>query len=269
MEAELYGKREGYRMSDINGVKEDITSALGGFSKLYSLSKRENDILELLVNKVVSAEAIANRLGISKNTVRIHFQNIFNKMSASSKSEVLGKFIEYVIEGSYLKSKAEVDRKLTIVVVDDDKSYKELIQRALGKLLDNGIDYVELANGKELLEYVFEKSLSGQVSRPDLILLDLNMPVINGFDALAQLKGQVDSRDIPIVVFTTSDEPADVKKIYELGGNSFVTKPTGFRALVDVMNGILSYWCEIGALPETKEGGSDTDGNSVAEEENE
>ena len=234
-------------------VKKDIASALDGFSKSFSLSKRENDILELLVNKVVSAEAIASCLGISKNTVRIHFQNIFNKMGASSKSEVLGKFIEYVIDGSYLKTNAEIERKMTILVVDDDASYKELVHRALEKLLAKGIDYVELANGKELLDYVLEKSARGEVSRPDLILLDINMPVVNGFDALAELKGKADTRDIPIVVFTTSDEASDIKKIYELGGNSFITKPTGFRALVDVMNGILSYWCEIGALPESRE----------------
>ena len=233
-------------------IDQDLSKALKGFSGLHSLSKREIDILELLVKKVVSAEAIANKLGISRNTVRIHFQNIFNKMGASSKSEVLGKFIEYVIEGSYLKTSSIEGRRMTIVMVDDDEPYKDLVRRALENLVEDGIDFMEFANGEQVLKYVIDGiSKEGEsYLRPDLILLDLNMPVVNGFQALEQLKGTDSCKDIPVVVFTTSDEAEDVKKIYQLGANSFVTKPTGFRPLVNVMNSILNYWCEIGALPD-------------------
>ena len=230
-------------------IKEDIGRALEGLAALHSLSNRETDILRLLVNKVVSAEDIANELGISRNTVRIHFQNIFNKMRTSSKAEVLGKFIEYVIEGSYLKTSGIDGRRMTIVMVDDDRAYKDLVKRSLDKLITEGFEFIEFGNGEQVVSYVIDEQGRDQFIRPDLILLDLDMPVLNGFQTLEKLKGNDKAKDIPVVVFTTSDEPDDVHRIYQLGANSFVSKPTGFRSLVEVMNGILNYWCEIGALP--------------------
>jgi DNA-binding NarL/FixJ family response regulator len=230
-------------------VKEDLVIALEGFNKLYNLSRRESDILGLLVNKVVSAEAIASELGISRNTVRIHFQNIFAKMTASSKSEVLGKFIDYVVAGSYLKTKPEIHHQINVVVVDDDQPFKDLVKRAIEQLVDDGLTYTELANGLELVQYI----ASGTSPRPDLILLDLNMPVVDGYAALTELKQNSATRDIPVVVFTSSQEPEDVRRIYEIGANSFVAKPAGFHALQEVLRGILSYWCELGELP-TKDG---------------
>ncbi len=85
--------------------------------------------------------------------------------------------------------------------------------------------------------------------RPGLILLDLNMPKKDGREALKEIKGDPDLRAIPIVVLTTSKEEEDVLRSYDLGANSYITKPVTFQGLVDVVKSLGSYWFEIVELP--------------------
>ena len=79
---------------------KEIEPSLANFVKQHNLSKRENDVLKLLVHQVVTAEDILEQLGISRNTVRIHLKNINNKVGTTSKSELLGRFIEFVIQNN-------------------------------------------------------------------------------------------------------------------------------------------------------------------------
>ena len=84
---------------------------------------------------------------------------------------------------------------------------------------------------------------------PGIILLDLNMPKLDGREALAEIKADPDLRQIPVVVLTTSSAEEDVLRTYELGVNSFITKPVTFAGLVEVMQGFSRYWFEIVELP--------------------
>jgi CheY-like chemotaxis protein len=85
--------------------------------------------------------------------------------------------------------------------------------------------------------------------RPDLILLDLNMPRKDGREALREIRAHPELRRIPVVVFTTSKADTDISLIYELGANSFVTKPVAYDALVNTLGVMSRYWLGIVELP--------------------
>ena len=85
--------------------------------------------------------------------------------------------------------------------------------------------------------------------RPDLILLDLNMPRKDGREALQEIKADPELRQIPIVVLTTSKADEDIYRTYDLGVNSYITKPVSFEGLVEVMKTLTSYWFHIVRLP--------------------
>jgi len=118
--------------------------------------------------------------------------------------------------------------------------------------LANDFRYVE--NGEELLDYLRRRGQYADPAvspRPGLILLDLNMPRKDGFEALAEIKEDPNLRQIPVVILTTSRAEEDVYRGYDLGVNSFITKPVSFEGLVEAMKTLGRYWFEIVELPKT------------------
>ena len=91
--------------------------------------------------------------------------------------------------------------------------------------------------------------MAASAPRPGLILLDLNMPKKDGREALREIKRDPDLRRIPVVILTTSRADTDIGHIYDLGANSFITKPVSFDALVAVMHSVGRYWFETVELP--------------------
>jgi CheY-like chemotaxis protein len=132
---------------------------------------------------------------------------------------------------------------------DDDDDYL-LTKKALkeSKLLNT---LVRVKDGEELIDYLLARGqYEGQkVTRPGVILLDLNMPRMDGREALKVIKSEPNLSNIPIVVFTTSKAEEDVYRSYQLGGNSFITKPVTFENLITVMKTLGLYWFEIVELP--------------------
>lgn len=109
-----------------------------------------------------------------------------------------------------------------------------------------------VGDGDELLDYLYRRgrySDPEEAPAPGLILLDLNMPRKDGREALREIKADPDLRRIPIVVLTTSKAEEDIYRTYDLGANSFITKPVSFEGLVSVMRDIGRYWIEIVELP--------------------
>ena len=134
--------------------------------------------------------------------------------------------------------------QVSILVADDDADDRAMIKDALQESrLANDISFVE--NGEELLEYL----LNPKNTRPGLILLDLNMPKMDGREALKAIKGHPELKLIPVVVLTTSKAEEDIYRTYNLGVNSFVTKPVTFDSLVTIVREIGRYWFEIVELP--------------------
>jgi CheY-like chemotaxis protein len=141
---------------------------------------------------------------------------------------------------------------ITILIADDDEEDRGLTQEALaGARLKNDLRFV--VDGQDLMDYLRHQGrYAGGPSDapvPGIILLDLNMPKLDGREALAEIKADPKLKQIPVVVLTTSSAEADVLRSYELGVNSFITKPVTFAGLVEVMQGFSRYWFEIVELP--------------------
>jgi CheY-like chemotaxis protein len=144
-------------------------------------------------------------------------------------------------------------RPLTILLADDDDEDRDLTRDALGdSRLANQMKFV--VDGQDLLDYLRRAGRWAgpdvDAPRPGIILLDLNMPRMDGREALAEIKADESLRRIPVVVLTTSKDETDVLSTYDLGVSSFITKPVTFGGLVDVMRTWTEYWFEIVELPD-------------------
>jgi len=145
-------------------------------------------------------------------------------------------------------------KSTVILMADDDADDRLLAKDALAECqLGNDLHFVE--NGEDLIDYLRKHGkyqAQSNSPRPGLILLDLNMPRKDGREALREIKSDPELRRIPVVVFTTSKADTDISRIYELGANSFIAKPTSFDALVNVMKVVTKYWLETVELPAKK-----------------
>ena len=139
-------------------------------------------------------------------------------------------------------------RPITILLAEDDPDDRMLVQDAVseGRLV-NELRCVE--DGEDLMDYLHQRGRHADAPRPGLILLDLNMPKKDGREALREIKADPSLRQIPVVVLTTSKAEEDVFRSYDLGANSFVTKPVTFQSLVELMKTLNRYWLEIVELP--------------------
>jgi CheY-like chemotaxis protein len=142
-------------------------------------------------------------------------------------------------------------RSITILIADDDPDDRLMTKEALEEnCLANELKFVE--DGVELLDYLKRQGKYSDVNtspRPGIILLDLNMPKIDGREALKVIKSDPDLKSIPIIVLTTSKADEDILKTYDLGVNCFISKPVSFSEFVDVTRTIGNYWFEIVQLP--------------------
>jgi CheY-like chemotaxis protein len=142
-------------------------------------------------------------------------------------------------------------RSLVILIADDDLEDRQLVKEAMEESrVANHLAFVE--DGEELMDYLRNRGKFTDTLKyptPGLILLDLNMPRKDGREAMKEIKADPVLRVIPIVVLTTSKAEEDILRTYDLGVNSFITKPVTFTALVDIMQILGKYWFEIVELP--------------------
>jgi two-component system, response regulator len=139
---------------------------------------------------------------------------------------------------------------ITILMADDDSDDRMLAEDAMRESrLGNTFRCVE--DGQELMDYLTRsgKYATQDAPRPGLILLDLNMPKKDGRQALREIKSHPDLRTIPVVILTTSKTDEDVLRSYDLGANSFITKPVTFDRLVEIVRALGTYWFQIVELP--------------------
>lgn len=140
---------------------------------------------------------------------------------------------------------------VVILMADDDADDRIMTKEALEESkLTNEFRVVE--NGEELLQYLRRQGPYADPAsspRPGVILLDLNMPRMDGREALKEIKADPELRRIPVVILTTSKAEEDVYRTYDLGANSYIMKPVTFDGLVEVMRGLGRYWVEIVELP--------------------
>lgn len=136
-------------------------------------------------------------------------------------------------------------------MVDDDEDDCILVQAALEEVYF-GCTFLCIQDGQGVIDYLNGRGdhLDAESAPlPDLILLDLNMPRMDGRQVLERLKTDRQFRSIPVIVLTTSSDPEDVKVCYELGANSYLVKRPTFEGLVSAMNTLKEYWLDIAMLP--------------------
>ena len=141
---------------------------------------------------------------------------------------------------------------ITILMADDDEEDCAMTQDAMSDArLANEMRFVH--DGEELMDYLHRRGNYADggtnAPRPGVILLDLNMPKKDGREALAEIKADEDLRTIPVCVLTTSAAEEDIYRSYDLGVNSFITKPVTFAGRAAVLHAWSRYWFEIVELP--------------------
>ncbi len=129
----------------------------------------------------------------------------------------------------------------TILLVEDNPADAEIARRALR---DGGsrADLVVVRDGREALDYLVRR-------RPDLVLLDLNLPGLPGLEVLRRLRADPALHGVPVVVLTTSRRPEDVRQTYAAGANTYIEKPQDFNRFVQVLRTIEHYWLDTALLP--------------------
>lgn len=122
----------------------------------------------------------------------------------------------------------------SILCVDDDDDDASLLEMAVSSM-HSGISFIKCSGGYQALEL-----LTSSTSRPDVILLDLNMPLLNGFDCLREIRRHPSLKDIPVFILSTSAHPADAMRALQLGAYKFLTKPGSYREICLMMNEIVA-----------------------------
>jgi CheY-like chemotaxis protein len=140
---------------------------------------------------------------------------------------------------------------MNILMADDDEDDRMSVAKAWKtSRAANPIHFVN--DGEELMDYLYHRDKFSDFpgwARPGLILLDLNMPKKDGREALREIKADPELRQIPVVILTTSKAEEDIYSTYDLGANSFITKPVTFSSLVELIQVLGTYWVEIVELP--------------------
>lgn len=142
-------------------------------------------------------------------------------------------------------------RAAVILLADDDPDDVRMTRRALEKNQLGDALYT-VGDGEELLDYLNHRGKFAPPAlspTPSLVLLDLNMPKMDGREALAGIRADPKLRRLPVVVMTTSTAEKDILRVYDIGGNSFISKPITLSELVEVTRVLGQYWFEVVCLP--------------------
>ena len=138
---------------------------------------------------------------------------------------------------------------IQILLVEDNPSDAELALHALRKHnLANKVDWVK--DGEEALDYLFHRgAYAHKKGLPKVVLLDLRLPKLDGIDVLRALRNNPETRELPVVILTSSKEERDVVETYEMGVNSYVSKPVAFKEFAETVANLGLYWAIINRVP--------------------
>ncbi len=142
------------------------------------------------------------------------------------------------------------NKHFNILIAEDDEDDYLLIAEALNKNEHIGVIHWS-KDGEELLNFLddCERSDEGQKRKPDLIILDLNMPKKDGRETLSEIKSHPKRKNIPVVILTTSQAESDISQAYQLGANSFIQKPFKYSDFKSTIGILQKYWINIVKLP--------------------
>jgi len=138
---------------------------------------------------------------------------------------------------------------INILLVEDNKGDIELTRESLSRgKLKNKLTVIE--DGESALNYLYKRAPYADVERPDIVLLDLNLPKVSGRDILKALKQDDILKDIPVIILSSSQDAFDIKEAYQLHANCFVSKPVSLDSFIQVVQSIETFWIDIVKLPQ-------------------
>jgi len=139
-------------------------------------------------------------------------------------------------------------KPIVVLLVEDDPGDELMTREAFEENKVRNELHVA-RDGEDALDFVYQRNEHVEAPRPDLILLDLNLPKYDGREVLAQIKQDPELRSIPVVVLTTSQAEEDVLRSYHLHANAYVTKPVDFNRFIDVVRQIDNFFVSVVKLP--------------------
>ena len=140
-------------------------------------------------------------------------------------------------------------KKWKVLLIDDDEC-DQLTFRRLLKAEGIDAELLTAKDGQEALDLLLSDQPGQQADKPDLILLDLNMGILDGFDTLKILKASDRTKSTPVVVLTTSSDVRDIEASYALGANSYIVKPTSLDDFGKIVRGLKEYWADLVVTPD-------------------
>jgi two-component system, chemotaxis family, response regulator Rcp1 len=141
-----------------------------------------------------------------------------------------------------------IDRTVHVLLVEDNPADVDLTRETFG-LLPPRVTLHLAADGAEAIDFLRQRGRHVHAPRPDLVLLDLNLPGIDGREVLGNAKNDRDLRRIPIVVLTSSEAESDVLKSYDLGANCYLTKPLELTTFQSMVRSLEDFWLAVARLP--------------------
>lgn len=138
------------------------------------------------------------------------------------------------------------NKVITILLVEDNAGHARLIEKNLrrAKIFN---EIIKFSDGQQIIDYFFQRDF--QQPMPSLVLLDLNLPVMSGYQVLKQMKSDARTKHIPVVILTTTEEPHEISKCYELGCNVYITKPVEYDEFCEAIRK-LGLFLSIVKVPE-------------------
>ena len=141
------------------------------------------------------------------------------------------------------------NKTYTVLSIEDNKSDFELLETALNNISDISLKIINITNGEDGLDFIYKKNTYKTAPTPDIIILDINLPLISGKEILSILKKDKMYKKIPIIIFSTSENCEDIEDSYNLYANSYVTKTFDIKILFEKIACIGEYWLKTNELP--------------------
>ncbi len=126
-----------------------------------------------------------------------------------------------------------------ILYIEDNEDYIEFVKRAITKV-DTGLRFSVLMDGKDTLKYI--DAVNTEATLPKLILLDINLPDYNGIELLTRIRANRNTRYVPVIMLSSSENPLDVRKSLDGGANAYLVKPMGLTPLTETIQSLCSFW---------------------------
>jgi two-component system, chemotaxis family, response regulator Rcp1 len=146
--------------------------------------------------------------------------------------------------------RAKLNKIKTVLLVEDSPGDIRLTKEAF-RMADDTLQLYVAADGVEAISFLRREGSYVDAPRPDLVLLDLNLPRMDGRQVLAEIKRDIDLMTIPTIILTTSDADADIKTVYQLRANCYLSKPVEFDAFEGLVKSISHFWLTMVRLPQT------------------